>query len=68
MKLKLITTKNKDLQIPDVEEFTAGKKYFYVRREDGQTLSISRNVIINAYRKTLEGIYKKIYLKQFKKR
>ena len=64
-----IVTPNKELVIENIVEYVCGFSYFYLRKTDGETISINRNDVSKIYRRLKSsGRWKEINLKKPKYR
>jgi hypothetical protein len=61
----IVFTKSGKLILRNIEEYVGGNLYFYARYNDGKTVTIPREEIINVKRKLKNGGFRDIKLKQF---
>ena len=63
--LHVYTKTSGKIILRNVEEFTAGDLYFFVRYANGTSLSVSRKDILYVDRKLRSGNYKRVLLKEY---
>lgn len=59
-----LLTKAGEIDLPNLEEYVVGFQYFYARIKGGETVSISRKVIVEGLRETPNGMFKPIGFKK----
>jgi hypothetical protein len=52
------------MSIPKITEYVAGFRYFYIRQDNGKTISLDRQSINKVEKKTRDGKYREVKLKK----
>lgn len=65
--LRITMNGDKQVELVDVDEFTMGFKFFFIRQINGITTSFDRNVISNIKRKMKSGVFKDVKISTAKK-